>query len=285
MTASTGVATVLGNQGFIGTALYNRLTKAGWKCLVPDRHHSWPADDQNLGHIFYCIGRTANYSENPEKTVQAHISLLTDVLMSRNYDSLTYLSSTRLYDMLPSSIVATEELSIPVHPGNPRHFYDISKLAGEAICAALGKGKARVARLACVYRDHTDPHGFLGELLNLIKNSPNPDLTASVPSSPAMERDYVYLEDVLDALIMIATQGKAPIYNVASGINVRNSDISRLIHETTGIRLDMTSTAYVPCPPPSISNTLLCHELGWKPRQLPEQLGCWAKAHFQNPNS
>ena len=78
--------------------------------------------------------------------------------------SLVYLSSTRLYDGQGEG-VANDTAVLPLDPANPRHLYDFSKGLGESLCHVAGQGRARVARLACVYEGPQDADGFLPALL------------------------------------------------------------------------------------------------------------------------
>lgn len=226
-------ATVLGAKGFVGAALVKRLESSGWQCWTPDRLQPWPCKDRSLGVVFYCAGLTADYLVRPFDTMDAHVCTLSRVLQSQHFERLIYLSSTRLYDSLNHEVLGSEYESVRVHSENPRHLYDISKLAGEALCHAVGSGRTRIARLACVYRDQEDPDGFLGGLLRQVKACSKGD-KIQLDSSPHIMRDYVHLDDVIDALEMMAISGDHFIYNIASGTNVRNMDLARLIAKHTG---------------------------------------------------
>jgi nucleoside-diphosphate-sugar epimerase len=221
-------ATVIGAKGFVGAALLKRLETAGWQCWAPERFQPWPCNDRSLGVVFYCAGLTADYLARPFDTIDAHVNTLSQILQSQHFERLIYLSSTRLYDSLGHEELVRESDAILVHPENPRHLYDISKLAGEALCYAVGNGRTRIARLACVYRDENDPDGFLGGLLGKVKACSRGE-KIRIDSSPHFLRDYVHLDDVIDALEMMAISGNHFIYNIASGVNWCNLDLARLI--------------------------------------------------------
>ena len=141
-------ATVIGGRGFVGRGLVAHLRAAGWQVQVPPRDAAFPRRDRSLGHVFYCAGMTADFARRPRDTVEAHAGLLARVLESDAFDALVYLSSTRLYDGLDAAEPAEEGTPIAVSPGHPRHLYDVTKLAGETLCATMAPGRARVARLA-----------------------------------------------------------------------------------------------------------------------------------------
>lgn len=232
----------------------------GWDCHVPDRQETY-CGQENMGHVFYCAGFTADYIHRPFDTVEAHVSLLSRILQTDRFESLVYLSSTRLYDSQLGS-VGTEELPLSLNPTNPRHIYDLSKVLGESLCLVTGKGRARVARLSCVYNDHTDEEGFLpGLLRQIIRDRPS---LLEVDSSPAFARDYIHLEDVLDALTMIARQGKGSIYNVASGENISNVTLFSTLTKISGCRIIPLRNDEAP-PTPRISIKKIQDEFGCRP--------------------
>ena len=269
-------ATVIGSNGYIGCRLVQHLTRMGWECWTPGRQTHWPVRGRDLGHVFYCAGLTADYLQRPADTVEAHAALLSRVLQSECYSSLVYLSSTRLYDGLPPGSIAREEAAFNVNPCSPRHLYDLTKLVGESLCQRMGFGKARVARLACVYDTGPDATGFLPELLHRL-----PDLakgeTLQLESSPHFARDYVHVDDVIRALIDIAISGTQPVYNVASGHNLSNAELAQEIEHGSGRKL-LFKLSTSPPPPAQVAVDRLAGEFGWYPSTVQAHLKPWLEA-------
>jgi nucleoside-diphosphate-sugar epimerase len=258
--------TVVGASGFVGSRLQDTLRLRGAQVWAPARHEALPWN-RSLGHVMYCAGLTADYLVRPFDTVQAHVSLLAQVLQQGQWASLVYLSSTRLYDGLGTA-AAREDAVLPMDPSNPRHLYDLSKGLGESLCHVAGQGRARVARLACVYEGPEDADGFLPALLRQLREARRAGATEfTVPSSPHFVRDYVHLDDVVDALIRIALDGRQSVYNLASGVNVSNAQIFDYIQARWGCTvlpaLDTTSD-----PVPRVDIERLRSELHWQPRSL-----------------
>lgn len=270
------VATVIGGQGFIGKALVAALQRKGWDCWVPDRGSPWPQPERDLGHVFYCAGLTADYLARPAATVEAHVGLLSRVLQSPHYQSLVYLSSTRLYDGLPSGSLADENTGFQVMPAHPRHLYDLTKLTGENLCHLMGQGRARIARLACVYDQTPDAEGFLPELLRKLARTPA-GTTLSLTSSPHVARDYVHVSDVVRALVDIATQGTQPVYNVASGENLRNLELANHIAQVCNRHIVFESDQ-MQAQPPKIDVRRLQSAFNWRAARVFETIGPWLRA-------
>jgi nucleoside-diphosphate-sugar epimerase len=276
------IATVIGGQGFIGRALVRRLLGLGWDCWVPDRGIDWPQPVRPLGRVIYCAGMTADYLRDPAATLEAHAGLLSRVLQSAHYESLVYLSSTRLYDgLVPSEVPAKEEGGLLVNPLESRHLYDLSKLAGESLCHVLGEGRARVARLSCVYNDERDDDGFLPALLKQVATA-RADEELHLASSPHFSRDYVHVSDVVQALIDIALHGKQPTYNVASGQNLRNDALANMVqtHSTRRIVFDLDRA---PSPPAVVSIQRLQTEFGWAPQSVEQRIVPWLQSLSRSP--
>lgn len=258
--AQSPIATIIGGHGFIGKALATSLKELGWQLWLPER------DDpelfkRELGRVFYCAGLTADYLQRPFDTVNAHVNLLSQVLYKANWEKLVYLSSTRVYDGL--SGLVDEQTTLLLNPNNPRHLYDLSKLMGESLC--LQTQRASVARLSCVYKNEHDTDGFLPKLLRQAIASDGKNI--EVDSSPNYSRDYIYLDDVVSALIAIVESDTSSIYNLASGENITNRDIFLLLGEMFGIDVIPTQHQLV-APSPIINTAKLQDAFGWRAQQL-----------------
>lgn len=256
-------ATIFGGDGFIGSHLRARLRGDGWECRVVSRTDAVPRGS-DLGAVFYCAGLTADYAERAFDTVRAHTCRLAEVLEHCRFDRLVYLSSTRLYDS-QSGPIALESAPLHLDPANPRHFYDLSKALGESLCRVAGAGRACVARLSCVFNDQHDADGFLPALLRQALAHPSAnDSPLLVDSSAAYARDYVWMDDVLRALLRIADGGEHLVYNVASGENLCNRDLFAALAQSLDIVI-VPRRHDVPQPPPRICIDRMRQEFGWQP--------------------
>ena len=90
----------------------------------------------------FAIGLTADFRSRPLDTMDAHVSALAEVLRCGRFDSLTYLSSTRVYAGLPRGC---GNATLVVNPSDASDLYNLSKLAGEALCLGRPTGAGHPA--------------------------------------------------------------------------------------------------------------------------------------------
>lgn len=214
--------TIFGSNGFVGQNLCDYLVNEGHEVIEVSRNE--PLNTiESLGHVFYCIGLTANFRTKPYETVEAHVCLLKKLLESCSFESLTYLSSTRLYKGVADT---SEESPLMVLPSDPDYIYNISKLLGESLCMSSGK-KVKIVRLSNVFGKSMSNDTFLYQVLSEgLRLGEIKFLTSALSS-----KDYISIEDVVHWLPKIALSGKYNLYNIGSGINTSNEEISMFLNE------------------------------------------------------
>lgn len=254
--------TVFGATGFIGSRLVQSLRAQGIAVHVPARGET--AASRIDDHVVYCIGLTADFRRHRFDAVRAHAAHLADVLENSEYESFTYLSSTRVYAGAPTG---SEEETLRVSPLNPDDLYALSKLTGEALCLGIAQPSVRVVRLSNVYGDELGSPSFLAETLRRAVTRSE----VTLRSSPDTERDYVHVDDVVGLLPRVARMGRERLYNIASGVNVKNRDLLRVLADETGCDVVVIgtepSTSF-----PGIDIARIRAEFGFEPRQLLEEL-------------
>lgn len=209
--------TVLGGQGYVGSRLVDVLRAQGAEVWVPRKGDPqlWERD---LGHVVYAIGLTGDFRQRPFDTMEAHVGVLSRVLQRARFESLTYLSSTRLY---MGSARTDEDAPLSVKPTDPSHLYNLSKLAGEALCHASGRDGVRVARLSNVVGPGMDPAS--GNLVaNLMVEAKSGHIV--LRSRPDSEKDYVHIHDVTEWLVLVCQYGQHRVYNLASGRSLNHRE-------------------------------------------------------------
>jgi nucleoside-diphosphate-sugar epimerase len=217
MDAMAPTMTILGGSGYVGRHLSAHLSELGYNCWVPQRADA-ELLTRPLGTVFYCAGLTADFRSRPFDTVDAHIGLLSEVLQYAHFDSLLYLSSTRVY---MGAAATQEDALLSVRPGDPSYLYNLTKLTGESLCHASGRSGVRVVRLSNVVgSDMESSNGnFIASLLSEARTG-HIVLRSDLESS----KDYIHIDDVVRGLPLIAFNGRSSIYNLANGKNTTHRE-------------------------------------------------------------
>jgi nucleoside-diphosphate-sugar epimerase len=258
------VITVVGAQGFVGRRLVQRLAARGEAPWTPAKGDP-ELLARNLGVVFYCAGLTADYDRRPFDAVEAHASLPGRLVEAGRFERIVYLSSTRLYDGLAAA-EAGEDAPLAFDPQDPRRLYDLSKALGENLVLTRSGGRGAVARLANVYDWAPGAPGFLSEWLARAAS----EREIRLESSPHVARDYIHLDDVVEALIAVAATDEPAIVNVAGGELAANADIAR-VFEAHGWRITFSGETR-PAPPPRARVARL-KALGVVPRPVKDVVG------------
>jgi nucleoside-diphosphate-sugar epimerase len=250
--------TILGGSGFIGHHLVEKLQQMKLDFLSPRREDK--LSDLKLGKVIYCVGLTADFRSQPIETVNAHVCKLLEVVRDCDFDSIVYLSSTRIY--APHLAPAREDDALLVAPLSSSDLYNISKIMGEALLFASGR-HVQVARISNVYGPDFASDNFLSTIIKeALSNN-----KITLHTSPNSQKDYISVEDVVDGLIRIATLGNRSIYNLASGMSVSNQALVNRIRQLTGCEVEFVANApTIKFPPINIDR--MREEFGFSPSNI-----------------
>lgn len=247
--------TIFGAGGWIGSALVQRLKSSG-HAVQALRRNEWPSDGASLGHVIYAIGLTADFRSRPLETAEAHVTVLTQVLRRYKFDSLLYLSTTRVYR---NAMETNESAALQVRPSDPDDVYNITKLAGEALCLSLPSPTTRVVRLSNVIGAGAQSDSFLASVMRDAGKG-----AVTIGGAPDSEKDYVALSDVTQLCEAIAIGGRQRLYNVAAGRNISHRAIADLVARHTGATVTFAPNAPKQLFPP-IAIDLIQREFNSKP--------------------
>jgi nucleoside-diphosphate-sugar epimerase len=215
--------TVLGSSGFVGSNLVKQLVENNIEFETPIRNDN--LNNKFRGDIIYCIGLTSDFRQKPFETIEAHICLLTKILKEVDFNSLTYLSSTRLY-VNSNEKEANESSEIKISINDSDELYTLTKLTGERICLSSGRN-TKIARLSNVFGVDYNSTNFLFDLLNKAKNTSKIELFSTLNSA----KDYISIESVTSMLLDISMSKCSGIYNIANGENLSNEELLLIIKQ------------------------------------------------------
>ena len=248
--------TILGAGGFIGAALVAWLESQGRTVHAITRGslQALLAARRPAGHVIDCIGLTGDFRVRPLDTAEAHVGLVARCLANLQFSSFLLLSSTRVYARADT---AQEDVAISLLSADPSDLYNLTKLAGEALCLACPRPEIRVARLSNVYGTGMSAETFLGQVLQ------EGEGTGGVvfQQSAASAKNYVNIAALVRLLPDIAVRGRSRLYNVASGRNTSHGDIAQTLQQIAGWRTCFAADAPTVLHP-QIDTTRLTAEFG-----------------------
>jgi UDP-glucose 4-epimerase len=137
-----------------------------------------------------------------------------------------------------SAAVYGEPVFTPVsedHPTDPISPYGISKLAGEKLAIAYFKEFGIDAIAVRIFNTYgpRQPRYVIFELLNKLRTDQS---RLEVLGTPKVVRDYCYVSDTVDALMLAATNGVGgQVYNVSGGNPVTMEHLVDLILAQLGL--------------------------------------------------
>lgn len=241
---------VTGASGFIGRALVLKLNSHGWDVIpvtssdgdIADRTTLEKFLRQDIVHVFHLAGKTfvPDSWANPQVFYQTNVLGTVSALefCRVNCTPLTYVSAY-VYGH-PNTLPICEDSA--VKPNNP---YAMSKWLAEQTCEfysnayclpvttirpfnAYGIGQAENFLIASLISQALDG----GE--SIVVN----DLTP--------KRDYVYLEDLLTALMAtLKTENRYRVYNIGSGESLSVKNVIDVIQDVVGIQKNIVSDEVV----------------------------------------
>ena len=172
------------------------------------------------------------------------MSSLLDLLAVHDVDRLIYLSSTRLYRRAPDPASP----AVLVDPTLLDCLYDATKAAGEALSLSSGV-PAHVARVSNVYGIQPTSEHFLSIVLRSALSG-RLELTSALES----RRDFVRIDDAVQALLLIADAGTDRVYDVASGQLISTAEIVESLHRVLEFEVAVDPLApVVNCPELAVS--------------------------------
>jgi nucleoside-diphosphate-sugar epimerase len=228
---------VTGSTGFIGSRLIQRLEASGVKVTGLSRAVGFdlladalPLD--GIDHVYHGGGLTyvPNAWSDPVSfhLVNGHGTVRVLDQCRRAGVSVTYLSAY-VYGR-PSALPIAEET--PARPNNP---YAFSKFAGEEACRFFADAfgaDISILRLFNVYGPGQDPTFLIPTIARQVMD---PDVAEIVVADLSPRRDFVHVDDVVDALLLAPGLPAGQVFNVGSGVSWSVDDVIRTCLSCAGI--------------------------------------------------
>lgn len=291
----TKTALITGAAGFIGSHLVDRLVETGYRVVGIDDLSSGTKDNLpknfDLRELDIRDPAVQLVVEETQPDVVFHLAAQISVLVSTRepgFDAevniggalnlleglrlvksdnvrLIYVTSGGTAYGEPEIIPADE--NTPVRPLSP---YGASKLAVETYLPvyerAIGMSYS-IIRLANIYGPRQDPHGEAG-VVAIFSKAMLAGRSLVVFGDGNDERDYVYVGDVVEAIVRAADSTRPGPFNVGTGIGTSTNRIFEIIAENC--EHDEPAVHGAPRPGDinriSLDSSKAKRELGWEPR-------------------
>lgn len=282
---------VLGAGGFIGTnlcrALVGRvdsLRAFGRRQSFPEamRGCDWmpgdfadstclPAAVAGCDVVFHLVNATTPASANVDKVADLNANVastlhLLDACRETGVRRVVFVSSGGTIYGIPDQVPTPETA-----PTNPITGYGISKLAIEKYLGLYGHLyglEYRVLRVANPFGPYQTALKNQGVIAAFVRRA-LAGKPIEVWGDGSVTRDYVYIDDVVEALKLAATHdGPGRIFNIGSGEGRSLNDIVASISKLLAVKIpvDRRSGRPVDVPVSILDTTLAAKDLNWRPR-------------------
>jgi len=277
---------ITGGTGFIGSHLVKRLKAQGHQISVIDNlsasRKNLPAGvkfyQKDICHpsllklfqkirpeVVYHLAADNRITSSPEETLK------TNIIGSFNILHVSKLVNIKHFIFTSSAAVYGESKTFPIkesHPTKPISAYGVSKLTAELYCQLFQPHfPSTIFRFANVYgpgQSSSSEGGVVAIFINQSLKNQRP----IIYGSGRQTRDFVYVDDVIDALVLALKTPKNFILNIGSSQPTSILHLFRLIAQLT-----QRPPRFIKKPkrPVEIQKSLFSHQLatqrlGWRPK-------------------
>ena len=239
---------VTGADGFIGQPLVKKLQSEGFEVIALSLSHGdicdpntlKPFQHEKFQHVFHLAAVTfvPDSWQKPVRFMQINALGTQNVLefCRKSNNSMTFISSYLYGNVTQLPIKETH----PLQPNNP---YALSKKVGEDICRFYAENFAvevNVIRPFNIYGPGQNEKFLIPYIIDQALHADEIRVKDLVP-----KRDYIYLDDVIDALMKAMKHKKFDIYNIGSGESYSVKEVIDIVQDLTGITKKVISESQV----------------------------------------
>lgn len=231
---------------------------------------------QGVDVIYHCASTTDNFGilENPHIDIDTNLSQLVSLLEKlkklTKKPKIMYLSTFFVYGNYYDTYTKRVNEDTPT---NPLSLYSATKLCAESILKLYSRMYAIpyvICRLSNIYGSGDKALHKKG-VLNYFIDLARQNKSLKLYDGGNFIRDYVYIDDLISALILLEKQGKNDTFLIASGTSIKFKDVIKTI-----CRLLESRSKIVSIPSPQFHKAVGVNSfqadvskiksLGWKPK-------------------
>lgn len=250
---------VTGGAGFIGSHLVDRLVLEGHEVVVIDNLATGKRRNINRAARFYKTDiqswRVERVFRNERPNVVMHLAAQMDVRKSVEdpmFDAQVNVLGTLnvlqqavkhgvrkvIFSSSGGAIYGEQEIypAPESHLLSPLSPYGLSKLCGEQYLSYFQRVSGLQAvslRYANVYGPRQDPEGEAGVVAIFIQKMLNNEQPV-INGNGRQTRDFVFVDDVVEANLAMIGQETQGTYNVGTGVETSINDLFRILVQHTG---------------------------------------------------
>ena len=250
---------VTGGAGFIGSHLVDRLVLEGHEAVVVDNLATGKRRNINRAARFYKMDiqswRLERVFRNERPNVVMHLAAQMDVRKSvedPTFDAQVNVLGTlnvlqhavkhgvrKVVFSSSGGAIYGEQETYPApetHVTRPLSPYGLSKLCGEQYLSYFQRVSGLQAvslRYANVYGPRQDPEGEAGVVAIFIQKMLNNE-QAVINGNGRQTRDFVFVDDVVEANLAMMGQETQGTFNVGTGVETSINDLFRILVQHTG---------------------------------------------------
>ena len=284
---------VAGHQGLVGSALIRALEAAGYSNILTRAFAELDLRDQAAVTSFFAeqrpdyvilaaarVGGIIANATYPVDFLYDNLMIATNVIHAAhafNVKKLLYLGSSCIYPReCPQPIKEEYLLTGPLEPTN--EWYAIAKIAGLKLCQAYNKQYASqqsstrfiMAMPTNLYGPgdtfhNTNSHVIPALMSRMYLAKINNEPTVVVWGSGTVRREFLYVDDLAQALLMLMQTYDGPDWiNVGTGQDCTIKDVAYAIKQAVGYDGEIVFDASKPDGTPrKVLDVTKIHNLGW----------------------
>ena len=249
---------VTGGAGFIGSHLADALASRGYYVIILDDLSTGRLENisgllkkneaefirgsitdlpllqrlfQNVDYVFHqaALAGVSLSIEDPLATNEVNIKGTLNVLMAAKKNKVRkviYASSSSIYGDTPT-LPKREDM-----PPNPLSPYALTKFTSEYYCRIFCQiyGLATVClRYFNVYGPRQDPQSQYAAVISAFISRISQDLPPVIFGDGEQSRDFTFIQDVVQANILVAENNAEGIYNIGGGKNISLNQLVEII--------------------------------------------------------
>lgn len=278
---------IIGGAGFIGSHLSEALLSRGNKVVIIDsapfasskiKAYKVNADDskkvtgvfkkEKPDFVFHLAGAINLRREitHPlflkDMDFLSRAKIILDACKKNNVKKIIFISSGGAIYKNAKTIPTAEN-----YLAHPASLYGLANLAIEKYIELYCKNSKMhfsIARLSNVYGPRQWESGFIPAMIIKMLKEESPVIYGNGNQT----RDFVYVDDAVSALIMLAEKGGTQTYNIGSGKEISLNKVFTLIKELLGVKIKTAHKAkkVFETKRSAVDIKKIKKELGWKPK-------------------